>query len=153
MEEDHPGVRLPPPLIYMAVLGVGLLLRRIAPLPLVPRAIGRPAAIGLALASIGLSVWGFASFRRSSTTVLPYRPATALITRGPFRLTRNPLYLSLLLLYLAVTFWIGALWPLLLTPTLVWLVQVMVIVKEERYLERKFGDSYRAYRTRVRRWL
>jgi protein-S-isoprenylcysteine O-methyltransferase Ste14 len=85
--------------------------------------------------------------------MIPVRPATALITEGPFRFTRNPLYLSLALLYLGIGLWLGALWPIVLLPALMLLVQQLVVLREEAYLESRFGDAYRTYRNRVRRWL
>jgi protein-S-isoprenylcysteine O-methyltransferase Ste14 len=93
------------------------------------------------------------SFRRARTSLVPVRPATALITDGPFRFTRNPLYLGLALLYLGIALWLGVLWPVVLLPALILLVQQIVILREEAYLESRFGEAYRAYRARVRRWL
>ena len=71
---------------------------------------------------------------------------------GPFRFTRNPLYLGLALLYLGIALWLGVLWPVVLLPALILLVQQVVILREEAYLESRFGEAYRAYRARVRRW-
>jgi protein-S-isoprenylcysteine O-methyltransferase Ste14 len=85
--------------------------------------------------------------------MIPVRPATALITEGPFRFTRNPLYLSLALLYLGIALGLGVLWPIVLLPALMLLVQQLVVLREEAYLESRFGDAYRTYRKRVRRWL
>lgn len=150
---DSAGVHLPPPLFYVAVLGVGLLLERQWPQRLLPRAVAPPLAYACLLGWAAIAAWAFTHFYRARTNVLPSRPSSALITAGPFRFSRNPLYLALLLLYLAVTLWVNTLWPLLLAPGLVALVQQAVIVKEERYLERTFGDAYRAYRARVRRWI
>jgi protein-S-isoprenylcysteine O-methyltransferase Ste14 len=151
--QDHPDVRVPPPLLYLSVLGIGLLVQQTAPLPVIPPSAGHPLAIACAAGWVGLMVWGVSSFRRARTSLIPIRPATALITDGPFRFTRNPLYLSLALLYLAIAFWLGVLWPIVLLPALLLLVQQVVILREEAYLESRFGEAYRAYRARVRRWL
>jgi protein-S-isoprenylcysteine O-methyltransferase Ste14 len=75
------------------------------------------------------------------------------VTDGPYRLTRNPMYLGLLLLYIGVACWFGLVWPLLLAPVLVWVMGVSIIDREERYLARKFDDEYRRYKAHVRRWL
>jgi len=151
--QDHPDVRVPPPLLYLSVLGIGLLLQQTAPLPLIPLSTSHPLAIACAAGWAGLMAWGVSSFRRARTSLIPVRPATALITDGPFRFTRNPLYLSLVLLYLGITFWLGVLWPIVLLPALIFLVQQVVILREEAYLESRFGEAYRAYQARVRRWL
>ena len=100
-----------------------------------------------------LVTWSFKRFRVSGTSVIPVRPTTVIVMEGPYRFTRNPMYLGMLLLYVGVACWLGFLWPLVLAPVLVWLITVSVIGREERYLNRKFGDEYRQYQTRVRRWL
>jgi protein-S-isoprenylcysteine O-methyltransferase Ste14 len=92
-------------------------------------------------------------FRLAGTNPLPMRPTTSLVVRGPYRLTRNPMYLGLALLYagLALLFDLG--WALVLIPVLLFVVHTQIVASEERYLEATFDDEYRAYRTRVRRWL
>lgn len=151
--KNHPDVRVPPPLLYFSVLGIGLLLQQAAPLPVIPPSAGHPLAIACAAGFVVLVAWGVSSFRRARTSLVPIRPATALITDGPFRFTRNPLYLSLALLYLGIALWLGVVWPVVLLPALILLVQQIVILREEAYLEGRFGEAYRAYRARVRRWL
>ncbi len=92
-------------------------------------------------------------FRRSKTTIVPIRPAEALVLSGPYRYTRNPMYVSLALLTIACGLLLATWWPVvLLLPTLV-IVQLFVILPEERYLRRRFGTAYEAYTRRVRRWL
>lgn len=150
--KNHPDVRVPPPLLYFSVLGIGLLLQQAAPLPVIPPSAGHPLAIACAAGFALLVVWGVTSFRRARTSLVPVRPATALITDGPFRFTRNPLYLGLALLYLGIALWLGVVWPIVLLPALLFLVQQIVILREEAYLESRFGEAYRAYRARVRRW-
>ncbi len=143
----------PPPLLFAFVLAVGLWLHAWAPGPLPGPSLLRALAI-LALAgggAIGFS--GIRAFRRRRTSFFPHEPSTALVTEGPFRFTRNPLYVAGTLIYLAVALWLDNLWMLLLLPLLVAAVDRLVIVPEERYLEGVFGDAYRAYRARVRRWV
>ena len=83
----------------------------------------------------------------------PYRPTTTLGTAGPYRYSRNPLYIALTLAYLGAAVVVNTVWPVILLPGLLLVMQWGVISREERYLERRFGDEYRRYRTRVRRWL
>ena len=90
--------------------------------------------------------------RRAGTNIRPDRPATVIVTDGPFRFSRNPLYLSLTLVYVGIASMMNALWPLLLLVPLLLIVQRGVVLREERYLEAKFGETYRSYKTRVRRW-
>ena len=92
-------------------------------------------------------------FFRARTSPLPIKPTTAIVETGPYRFTRNPMYLGLGLLYLGITLWVDTLWPLLCLPLVIFLVQRFVIEREERYLEAKFGEGYHAYKARVRRWI
>ena len=80
-------------------------------------------------------------------------PTTAIVVHGPYRFTRNPMYVSLVGLYAGVTLFVNSAWPLILLPAVVLLVQRQVIAREEAYLEAKFGEEYRAYKARVRRWI
>jgi protein-S-isoprenylcysteine O-methyltransferase Ste14 len=150
---DNPGVLVPPPLIYAVPLALGLLVQRVRPVPILPAAVARP--LGALLTVVALAVLGYAmlTFLRARTAILPVRPASALVESGPYRFSRNPMYVNLALLYLGVTLWANALWPLLLLPVALVAMQRFVIAREERYLEARFGDAYRSYRARVRPWL
>jgi protein-S-isoprenylcysteine O-methyltransferase Ste14 len=152
---DTSGIRFPPPLIYAALFGVGYGMHRVVPLHLwpVPGAVQRAIGWCLVAAWVLLTGGAVALFRRAGTTPNPTKPTTALVVRGPYRFTRNPMYLGFAALYLGLTLLVNSLWPLLLFPAVVALVQARVIAREEAYLEAKFGDEYRAYKTRVRRWL
>lgn len=151
----HPGVHVPPPFIYAAGIAAGWLLHRRWPLPITRGASGaREALAALCFAAwLALFVWALATFRRARTTLIPNRPATALALGGPYRLTRNPMYLSLVALYLAVTLALDSWWPLLLLPLVVLAIDRLVIAREERYLAGAFPAEYDDYRRRVRRWL
>lgn len=151
--EDHAGVNFPPPLIYLAIFGVGLLLQQVLPLPFLPRLPARVAALILLACWVLLFGWSYRLFRRTRNSLVTIRPATELVVRGPYRFTRNPMYLSLLCVYSALALWFGVTWALLLIPLVVLVVQRTVIAREERYLERRFGGAYRQYRTQARRWL
>ena len=94
-----------------------------------------------------------ALFRRAGTSMVPMNPATVLVTSGPYRLTRNPMYLGMAFLYVALAFAFGVIWALALLPAVIVMVDRFVIAREEPYLERKFGQAYHDYKARVRRWL
>lgn len=150
---DHAGVRMPPPLIYVVLFGLGWLLHQAAPLTFLPVGAARVAALFFLGCYLLLFGWSYLLFQRAGTSLVPVKPSVALVVRGPYRLTRNPMYLSLLCLYLAAALWFGLGWALILAPVVVLAVQRLAIAKEERYLERRFGDSYRQYRNQVRRWI
>jgi protein-S-isoprenylcysteine O-methyltransferase Ste14 len=95
----------------------------------------------------------FMSFRRANTTVIPGRPANALVTSGPYRITRNPMYVSFVLLYIGVTLWLNTWWPALVLPLVILVIDRAVIRNEERYLASAFPNEYAEYRANVRRWL
>jgi protein-S-isoprenylcysteine O-methyltransferase Ste14 len=152
---SHAGVRFPPPVLYAAGLLAGRLLHARWPLPITgPAAWPRVALALLCVAAwLALFLWSWAVFRRAHTTLIPNRPAAAFVTAGPYRFTRNPMYASLVALYLGVTLAMNSYWPALLLPLVVVALQRTVIAREERYLAGAFPAEYAAYRRRVRRWL
>jgi len=150
--EDTAAVVAPPPLIYLAGLVVGLVLSAAVPAPFLAR--GAVSMIGAVLiaAALSLALWGARTMRRAGTSVRPDVPTTALVTTGPFGLSRNPLYASLTLLYAGIAIAARSLWALLLLIVVLAVMRRGVIGREERYLERKFGADYLQYKARVRRW-
>ena len=146
------GVIAPPPLIFGGPLIGGILLDRWRPLPFLPPHLAPWIGIPL-FAGVLLGLPAVIAFRRAATSPNPWRPSTALVTGGPFRFSRNPMYLGMLLVYLGATCWANTLWPVAFLPAVLALMQVGVIAREETYLERLFGAEYRAYRARVRRWV
>jgi protein-S-isoprenylcysteine O-methyltransferase Ste14 len=151
---DTPGVIAPPPVLFAIFFAIAFLLDCLHPLPmpLSKLAIFWPCAIFLN-ASWPLAIWASAAMHHAGTRINPLRPVTTLVTSGPFRYSRNPLSVSLVLLYLGLAFQINSLWPLFLFPVLLIFNHYGITLREERYLESKFGDTYRQYRTTVRRWL
>lgn len=151
--QDNPGVVAPPPLIYAGALAIGLIVHRFFPVKLFPGAGAR--LLGRVCMGISgmLALSAFFEMRRAGTHVDPRHPATALVTQGPFRLTRNPLYLSLTLLYTGIALMVNSLWAILLLPGALIVIRYGVINREERYLERTFGEQYLSYKAKVRRWI
>ena len=150
---DHAGVWIPPPLIYVVLFGCGLALDQVVPRGILPVVGARIVVLIILAASLFLLVWSNVLFQRAHTSRVTIRPARTLVLDGPYRFTRNPMYVGLLGMYLAAALWFGSAWALLLAPLLVLVVHVLVIMCEERYLERAFGETYRQYRARVRPWL
>jgi protein-S-isoprenylcysteine O-methyltransferase Ste14 len=151
-----PNVRYPPPFVFVLGIVAGWLLYRVFPLPLTgPAARSAGTLVGWLLVALGagLSVWALATFRGARTAISPNRPASNLVTLGPYRLSRNPMYLGLSLLYLGVTLLVNSLWILLLLPVVIAILHLTVIRREERYLAATFGITYDEYRRQVRRWL
>jgi protein-S-isoprenylcysteine O-methyltransferase Ste14 len=150
---DNPGVIAPPPLIYAVALILSLFLNNRVPLPLIP---GRTKTLLGTLLIGGSGTTGLLALRemrKVGTNVNPAQPTTALVTSGPYRFTRNPLYLTMMLVYMGVGVLFDSLWTLLLLPFVLLLMNRGVIEREEAYLEQKFGAQYRAYKANVRRWL
>jgi len=148
-DKDNPRVFMPPPLIFSGLLTLGILMDR------------RPVTLGvvqmfggaLALAAFGLIATALGMFRRKSTRPEPWQPASALVDEGIYRLTRNPMYLGMALLSLGIALVFASLGGVLATVLAAFIIDRAVIPREEAYLLRRFGEDYRNYRSRVRRWL
>jgi protein-S-isoprenylcysteine O-methyltransferase Ste14 len=151
--DEHAGVWVPPPLIYVVIFGIGWLLHQIVPLTMPPALPMRAVGLLFLGAGVLLLVWSNVQFRRAHTSLVPIKPTAAMVMSGAYRLTRNPMYLGLLCVYIGCACWFGIVWALILVPLVVLAVQRLAIAKEERYLEQRFGEPYRQYRTQVRRWL
>lgn len=154
MTADPPKPTLILPPVYLA-LAVGGMMALAHILPVAD--FSGPAATRAGWTLIGLGVLlalaAAVQFLRRRTTIIPYYEPSALITGGVYRLTRNPIYLADVLVLLGCWLWIGAASGLIVVPAFVWVIQTRFIAVEERMLESKFGDGYRAYKARVRRWL
>ena len=152
---DVAGVIALPPLIFLGFLAAAAVLEAVVPLPLLAaHAIPRYLA-GAALGACGfvMIAMGARRFLAAGTNIPPTLPTTALVVDGIYRRTRNPLYLGTTLVYLGLGVAAGSLWAIGLVVPLTWVINVGVVAREERYLERKFGDAYRVYKARVRRWI
>lgn len=152
-ERDRPGVIAPPPLLYGGALLTGAGLDWLIPLPLLAPGAGRDPGIALIVLGLAATLWCGLLFHRAGTAVEPYKPSTAIVSSGPYRLSRNPIYVALTAISVGIGLWANSAWMLgLILPTLV-LMQIAVIGREEVYLETKFGEEYRAYKAKVRRWI
>ena len=151
--ETSAGVVAPPPLIFLVGLAAGFALEALLPGTDVAAAVRWPLGVLLVLGGAALQASFIRLFARAGTRIEPWEPTTAIVTNGPYRLTRNPAYLGFTLLYAGIALLSDALWPFAtLVPTLV-VMHVGVILREERYLARLFGDEYLSYKARVRRWI
>ena len=150
---DNPGVVAFPPLIFAAFAAVGIAIHFIAPLPLLPHWPARVVGIALILLEGTLALWARRVMVAAGTNIRPDLPALAIVRDGPYRFTRNPMYLSLCLLQIAVGLMVDDWVPLLLVIPLGLVLHFGVVLREERYLEAKFGEHYLDLKRRVRRWL
>ena len=151
--QDNPGINLPPPLIYVVLLVLGLLLDRMAPLPFLPRGAARGLGWPLLGGGVALNGWFLKTMRDAQAPIRTDKPVPRLTTTGPFRYTRNPSYLALALIYAGIAVLRNSPWAILLLPLVVMVIQREVIGREERYLERAFGEEYLDYKGQVRRWV
>lgn len=147
------GAKVLPPVVYAVVFAAGLLLQHFFPVAM-PTKLLRGLVTLLCMCISGwLALWSFFSFWRARTSPMPTTPSAALVTAGPYRFVRNPMYVSLAFLYAGLAFWYEVFWALPLLPIVFVLVRYLVLAGEERYLERKFGDAYLRYKERVPRWI
>lgn len=152
---NGPGVRFPPPALFVAGFLVGLLVHRLAPVSIgPPYSLGRDLA-GVVLVVAGLSwmVWGLWTFHRAQTPIIPLAPASKVVTWGPYRFSRNPMYVGLGVAYTGLSFMFNVLWSLLMLPLVYVALVALVVVREERHLQDAFGEEYADYCKRTRRWI
>jgi protein-S-isoprenylcysteine O-methyltransferase Ste14 len=150
---DSPGVVAWPPLIYLAALLIVLVLRWFWPMPIFGRAFTLWVGLAAVALGVGSAIWGRRTMHAAGTNINPSLPATTIVDSGPFRFSRNPLYVSLTLIYLGLTVAFDTWWGIVVLVPVVVVMHRGVVLREERYLDRKFGESYRLYRSTVRRYL
>jgi protein-S-isoprenylcysteine O-methyltransferase Ste14 len=153
MNSDSPNVVAIPPLVFLAGFLAGLFLQWFAPLNFFPGVAPKIIGFVVAVTSGILAISGFIAMHRAGTNIDVRRPALAIVSTGPFRFTRNPLYLSLVLISLGVALFFNLAWVAILLVPIVFMVHYGIIKREERYLESKFGQQYLEYKNRVRRWV
>ena len=142
-----------PPLVYLTSLAAGTLIQLAAPLPFFPRTLAAPLGAALVVVAIALFVYSVAVFRAAGTPVPARKPTTVIVRIGPYRFSRNPIYLAFSLLQLGIAIWVNSLWLVATLVAAVALMHYVVIRREEQYLERRFGAQYVDYKASVRRWL
>ena len=156
--QDSPGIRFPPPLLFLAFVVLGFALDRgLAWRLTAPSGAGAATReiLGVALLSLGLllDLAALIGFLRARTNPLPFRPARAVVAEGPYRFSRNPMYLGMILTVASLGALLNVGWFLVAAPAALVTVDRWVVPREEAYLERRFGEAYLGYKRRVRRWI
>ncbi|NOQ94452.1 MAG: isoprenylcysteine carboxylmethyltransferase family protein [Methylophaga sp.] len=152
-DKGSSGVIIPPPIVYFVCILIGIGLNYLWPFSFFPQSIQDP--IGYSIIALSILLFGLVlrEFSKSGTST-DYRKSTvAIISTGPFCYSRNPIYLSLTMLNIGVAFVVGSFWVIIMTIPAVLIVHYAVILKEEAYLIKKFGDEYHCYMNSVRRWI
>ena len=152
-KKDNAGVKVPPPLIYLGAMITGLILNYFFPIVFLPVFVSRIVGISSVALAVFILVAAFQKFRQAETNLEPWKPTTAIVSTGVFGFSRNPIYLAFTLFYLGLAFLFSSLWSFALLVPVLLVMRYSVIVREERYLENKFGAEYGDYKRRVRRWI
>ena len=152
-ERDNPGVIVFPPLLYGIAFAAVLALYWFWPMQIFDHSVALWPGLALVLLGAGIAIWGRNMLRAAGTNVNPSLPTTAIVTSGPFRFSRNPLYMALTLVYIGLTLAFNTWWGIVVLVPLLILMHRGVVLREERYLKAKFGESYRQYCSKVRRYL
>ena len=142
-----------PPCVYLLSIVVGAVLEAAWPAPFLPTRMAAPLGAVAVVTAVALFSWSVRTFRAAGTPVPGNAPTTTIVRTGPYRLSRNPIYVAFSLLNLGVAMWLDSLWALGMLLAAIAVMAVIVIPREERYLERKFGAQYLDYKRTVRRWL
>jgi protein-S-isoprenylcysteine O-methyltransferase Ste14 len=153
INSDAPNVRIVPPLVYLAGLVIGFLANVWIPIRFIPDLAAWP--LGGALIACGAVLAGSAlmRFKAVGTTVRPDRPASTLVITGPYKITRNPMYLGLAFVYVGIAIAGQSVWGLILLPVVLTIIRRRAIEPEEAFLKHRFGADYITYTTKVRRWM
>jgi protein-S-isoprenylcysteine O-methyltransferase Ste14 len=151
---DTANVIVRPPIAWALAVLAGLALQWLMPLRFMPAAVSAPLLGGaVVVVAVALFAWAIATISRAGSQVPTNRPTTTIVDAGPYRFTRNPIYLGMFLGIAGLAIAFDSLWLLLALVLFALIIRYGVVAREEAYLERKFGDVYRGYRSRVRRWL
>ena len=142
-----------PPLVYLISLVSGAVIQLATPFPFLPGMLAVPLGAPLVVVAIALFAYSVTTFRAAGTPVPARKPTTMIVRTGPYRISRNPIYLAFSLLQLGISIWINSVWLLATLAGAVALIHYVVIRREEQYLERRFGAQYLEYKASVRRWL
>ena len=154
--KDYADVAIKPPVLFLGALLLGYVLTIWVPIgPGLAQPNGAGLAVGLAFMAVGfaLAIFPARRFRKAGTSVMPGEPSTVLIREGAYKVTRNPIYVGLILIYFGLCLVLTSVWMLLLLVPAVIVLHRGVVKREEDYLSWKFGDDYRRYMDQVPRWL
>ena len=146
-------VRLIPPVVYVVPFVLTWSLQQPRPWSIGGGEALSAAGLALVVGGIAVMLWSLVTMLRANTTVIPWEQVSTIVSTGPFRLSRNPIYLADAITYVGGSLLIHSWWPLLLLPGIVVMMARMVIDREEEYLTERFGEVYRQYQLRVRRWI
>jgi protein-S-isoprenylcysteine O-methyltransferase Ste14 len=151
--KDTPHIVILPPVLVAGGLLLGIAIHyTVWTVTLLPIIVARPLGLTVFVSAGVLAHLAQLALKRVGTNLSPTKPTLALATDGPYRFTRNPLYVAALGVYLGVTLWVDGLAPLLLLFPVAWMLHWGIVLREEHYLQAKFGATYDAYRLQVRRW-
>jgi protein-S-isoprenylcysteine O-methyltransferase Ste14 len=142
-----------PPLVYLISLISGAVIQLARPLPFLRATLAMPLGAPLVVVAVALFAYSVSTFRAAGTPVSARKPTTKIVRTGPYRFSRNPIYLAFSLLQLGIAIWANSVWLLATLGGAVMLIHHVVIPREEQYLEWKFGAQYLDYKVSVRRWL
>ena len=146
-----PGL-LRPPVVFLLAILVGIAMNRVRPLPFRPSTLAMLGP-GATVCAVLLFLVSYREFRRAGTSVRGSERSTTIVRTGPYRFSRNPIYLAFILLVLGLSLWLNNLWLLVTLVPAVGILAMVLIPREERFLERNFNDQYSSYKAQVRRWL
>jgi len=150
---DNAGVITIPPIIYLVGLSLALLTHYFYPIGFLADSVSVWLGLLFLLVSIPIALFAMLALKRAKTPVDVRKPTSAIVSGGIYRLSRNPMYVSLAFVYLGIACWVNSLWILLLIVPVLVVVDRGIIKREEQYLEQKFGDEYLRYKSKVRRWI
>jgi len=155
MKQDHPGIYIPPPVIYIAIFLIAYLLQTLIPInnSFFHHNGVKTAGIIFFIAGVFFIMQGVGKFIQTGNTLITVKPASSLQQSGIYKFTRNPMYFGFIFLYLGFACFFGNWWDIILLPVLIIIMQEYVIKKEEKYLERQFNQTYLDYKKKVRRWI
>jgi len=154
-KKDHPGIYVPPPIVYALTFLVAVFIQKKLPIDdsLFHLQLAKIVGTGLLIIALFFLIRSLRQFFLSKNTLVTIMAANSLQTNGIYNITRNPMYLGLAIVYLGISCLIGNWWNIILFPLLLLLIQEYMIKREEKYLERRFGQAYLDYKSKVRRWI
>lgn len=150
---DNPNVIAPPPLIFLSGLSLGGIVSWFQPFPFLPKTISIVLGILLIVAGIGAIAMIWRQMHAAKTNIEPWKPTNKILDTGFYGYSRNPIYLAMILIYLGVSCLFNSIWFLPFLPVALLVIRFGVILREEKYLESKFGEDYLSYKSKVRRWI